>query len=1180
MRKILMISLLTVAVSSNYFFKSASAETTIPTKPQVLSPMTNPGFSHYQEGEDVAGFKVSAQYTNHEDEVVGLRLVHDESGLIIHLLQMDTVPQAAIAIHTYPQSDKGAAHALEHLLVGKGKQGRMMNLLADMRLSDTSAGTSEKFTWYHMYSGSGMESFYELLEQELKALFQPDFSDEEAVNEVYHFGVTKDPRTGKFALAEKGTVYTEISSNQGYYVYWRELLKMVLGKDHPMTFRGGGTPEAMRTLTAGEIRQYHREHYVLGKTTPMIIVIDRTQALPDFLKRIGTIIEPLILKQNELLDSQEIEKRVAIHSNTNPEVKIFPYPSQSKTDKSNILFGWKPVQIPSLKDRALLSTFLNVFGRGTQSILYRSLVDSKTRELETGATGVGMKDYETYSPEVPVCMFWVDGILGDQVNQNKLQVFRDHVQSKLKEVAGYTDGSKNLEEFNRKALSYLTAWQRSLKVWHSNPPGFGRRRTDTSWLEQLDVLDGEKDFRRSLVFKNALNEVIAEVRSGKNIWSRIIGMAELLDKPFGAASIPSPELLKQLEEEQQDRFAVKLASLKQQYQLRDEQEVLARFRAEIAKQDAGMTDLRNSIKIPRFTDHPSMTFDDKLQYSKLSWSGVPTIASYFEGSSRTDIGLAFDLRIVPRRLYKYLPLLPELVRSIGLKEGTTVTSYAELDEQIQRDIYNLDAHLSVSPEGHRYQLRVTGSGADRKEFLQALSYIKRITHSNNLNIENISRIKDLVDQFIREEDAFTKHYEEDWVSDLAKAFRYQSDHLYLSTSAKPTRAHYWHRLKWMLSDPIEKADLDALKLFSGEFLTKYRELDSTELVKILSGSNEKGIKGQLVKYWRARIKEMPSKFAPKGLAQLTNEVIADLSIGRETAINEMRELQQIVFNRAAMQAYLVGDRKVLNKARKDVESLYRAFKSNKTKIEFRENSPVLSHKISEREPAFKDNFPYAIGYVHEDSVNGNIVNSAKAPDYSARSKQHLIELVSANLLGGGGPHTLFMKTWEAGLAYSNGISVHPRDGTVRYYADRCPRIRETLNFAQSQTEDLSAYTNDYYIDYLLAQTFNFSRADRSYSIRGEAIATDLMEDVTPTKVNRFSQRLLALRKDKHLLADIKGTLPRVAKRVFLSSGDLKDKAQAQSILFFIAPEKQLKEIEDDAPGKGLYRLWRSDFWLD
>ena len=28
------------------------------------------------------------------------------------------------------------------------------------------------------------------------------------------------------------------------------------------------------------------------------------------------------------------------------------------------------------------------------------------------------------------------------------------------------------------------------------------------------------------------------------------------------------------------------------------------------------------------------------------------------------------------------------------------------------------------------------------------------------------------------------------------------------------------------------------------------------------------------------------------------------------------------------------------------------------------------------------------------------------------------------------------------------------------------------------------------------------------------------------------------------------------------------------------PEKQLKEMEDDVPGKALHRLWRSDYWLD
>src|SRR5262245_38461211 len=191
---------------------------------------------------------------------------------------MNTVPQAAVMIHTYPDADHGAAHALEHLLLGKGTTGRALQTLADMRLGGITAGTAERYTWYHFYAGSGITSFYEMLRQLLDSLFHPDFSDAEAQQEVYHIGVATETQTSQRWLTEQGTVYTEMQSQQGLYDSWYTLLKLVLGPNHPMTFHAGGTPDAIRRLTPQEIRRFHRQHYVLGSNTPLMIVVDRQES--------------------------------------------------------------------------------------------------------------------------------------------------------------------------------------------------------------------------------------------------------------------------------------------------------------------------------------------------------------------------------------------------------------------------------------------------------------------------------------------------------------------------------------------------------------------------------------------------------------------------------------------------------------------------------------------------------------------------------------------------------------------------------------------------------------------------------------------------------------------------------------------------------------------------------------
>jgi hypothetical protein len=81
-------------------------------------------------------------------------------------------------------------------------------------------------------------------------------------------------------------------------------------------------------------------------------------------------------------------------------------------------------------------------------------------------------------------------------------------------------------------------------------------------------------------------------------------------------------------------------------------------------------------------------------------------------------------------------------------------------------------------------------------------------------------------------------------------------------------------------------------------------------------------------------------------------------------------------------------------------------------------------------------------------------------------------------------------------------------------------------------------------------------------------------------MQHFSQRLLRLRMDPHLLERLHEALPRVVATVTPGQGDPHVKAAAQTIIFVIAPERQLVELDDDIPGKRLPRVWPSDFWLE
>ena len=63
-----------------------------------------------QEGDTILGFRVEAAYLNNRDEVMGLRFVHDHTGFVLDLLQIESVPQGFIWVNSIPDSNRGEPH--------------------------------------------------------------------------------------------------------------------------------------------------------------------------------------------------------------------------------------------------------------------------------------------------------------------------------------------------------------------------------------------------------------------------------------------------------------------------------------------------------------------------------------------------------------------------------------------------------------------------------------------------------------------------------------------------------------------------------------------------------------------------------------------------------------------------------------------------------------------------------------------------------------------------------------------------------------------------------------------------------------------------------------------------------------------------------------------------------------
>jgi hypothetical protein len=133
-----------------------------------------------------------------------------------------------------------------------------------------------------------------------------------------------------------------------------------------------------------------------------------------------------------------------------------------------------------------------------------------------------------------------------------------------------------------------------------------------------------------------------------------------------------------------------------------------------------------------------------------------------------------------------------------------------------------------------------------------------------------------------------------------------------------------------------------------------------------------------------------------------------------------------------------------------------------------------------------------------------------------------------------------------------------------------------LRFVDSEVRGAPA--DPRFVEYAVANTFG-ARTGDTYEQRADAMATDLVEGVTPERVRAFRTRLLALRSRPGLSDAIHARLTTVYGEVIPSlSSDVPDGA----LWFVIGPDAQLAHYEAELratrPKATLLRLYPRDYW--
>src|SRR5262249_4260633 len=543
-------------------------------------------------------------------------------------------------------------------------KGRYSTLLKAMRLSISSAATFRDFNYYAFSSGAGLEGFFEQLHTWLDALYRPDFTDAEAEREFYHFGVVADPVTRRKTLIEKGTVYAEMQARQGVYQYYFASNQLTLGPLNPLGFDSGGKVDEMRGVTPAAIRAFHHQHYQLGPTTGFIFAISPKERAIEFISRVASEFrsysEPPLRPQPQ---SPKTSK-YPIHSSDNKVPSIYRFPSANETDPGEILLTWPPAENTSAADLKLLEVFLRTLADGDRSLLYASLVDTKTRQIDSGATGVSSEVSLEDSPCFPVPRIQISGIRGNRISTESIEQLRNAVLDKVREISKFSDQSEGLLSFNKIVAAEAESERRSEMVWTKSPTFLGGSGVQTAWKDHLERLEMNRSFIQSLSEEPAWKAVDARLTSGRNIWYDLIRKFRLLETPYATASAPSRQLQDEIEKAKEDRIKQETNALMAHYHVSDEQEALSRFEQDELRKTKEIDEIGTRVPTPLFKNPPPLTLDDEIRYRQIRLVDVPVVASIFERPPTLDIGLSFDLSKIPRRYYRLLPLIPRCLDSL------------------------------------------------------------------------------------------------------------------------------------------------------------------------------------------------------------------------------------------------------------------------------------------------------------------------------------------------------------------------------------------------------------------------------------------------------------------------------------------------------------------------------------
>jgi len=1167
--------------------------------------MANKYFDNLQPESERNGFIVKNLYTDARDSAVGARLVHKHTGFTLDLFNIQSVPQAMIWTQTPPTGDMGEPHTCEHLLLGKGTKGQYVASLEDMWLGRSTAYTSQIYTAYFFSSPGGNDVFYDLLKAKLDALVNPNYSDEEIRREVCNVGVSVDPG-GKLYLEEKGTVYTEmVSYYEGYWYHLNTALKsMMYGPNNPLANISGGNPDSIRMMIPADLRTFHDEDY-RPDNMGMIATIPEQMSADDFLTRFDRILGKIDSSgAHGDLSPRPLDLPAATPTEAPGAVKIVTYPGSNKQEPGQVICAWPPDREVDADGFLMLETFAHCLGGDQTSNLYDKFVNSNTRERDWGISNVwtSVSDQAGYAVSIGLSDIDVN-----YVTERNLKEVARMIQDEVKAIAAYQPGSKELENFNQRARGYLKKKEKDLRSYLNSPPGFGNRGgSGGRWYSHIKHLEWSEGFRKSLLQKNELAHAFELLDRDDNIWTALIAQWGLATTPLYAAGAKAdPGLLTKAVQDKEKRLAVFTAKLEKEYGVPSDSEAIALYKEAYDRNTKTIEDLAEKIPMPTFLPNPPLTYDPQLDYEVDTVAGaVPMVASTFNTMTSATVGLALRLNAVPKDKLIYIPFLPDLITDIGVIDDGKPVDFAAMSRRLEDEVLSFRASLSRNVYTGRAELLIKGAGSDLPESQRALAWMTTGLFHPYLEKENLPRIRDVVDNEISSLRNRMKRSEEDWVNYPANGYRNQTNHLLLAADCFLTQYHFMHRLKWRLMDAGGDSDARACSELFDQLAAAATGRSKEELVQfastfgegdpaafdngpfadvarayLMAGDHPREIFLEALSDMASLIPDSPEENAIDDWTYLAGEMNNDLLYRPEQALADLGETLALLRHRDNARLFIVSNQADRTALMPGIDSMVAKLDADRELKTYDDTgAPVIWDRMRSRYPGL-DN-PTYVGLVNTNTRNGVFIFDYPCAGLKTYSDDSLMVFLAAKLYGGGGAHSMFMKTWSAGLAYSNGLRSSEISGDVTYYAERCPDLSMTMRFVVDELNKAPAEPQ--LAGYAVAQTFAYNRAPNSYESRGEGMANYLTDGITDDMVTAFRSRILNLRIQNGFYDKLKDRMKTVYGHVLIGYGAPLDTA-AGGTYFIIGPEAQFKTLEDYIASaehpQTVYRIYPRDYWI-